>query len=164
MERNNPLKQSHLNMKSANPLLFKLKFPSNADYIPPIRKFVSEVLQVQHFNPKFSFRSEVIVDEICYNAVMYGSHSMEATVDLLCSVFPDRVEFQINDEGGSHEHMERLKKVIEKRDEVETDNVHSKSNKGLGLEIVRMLSAKVNLKIKKDNVTSIQVVKNREDA
>jgi len=151
-------------MKSTNPLTFKVKFPSNADYIPPIRKFVSAVLQVERFNPKFSFRSEVIVDEICYNAVMYGSHSIDATVDLICSVFPDRVEFQINDEGGSHEHMERLKKVIEKSDDDEMEVQQSRASKGLGLEIVRMLSAKVNLKIKKDNVTSIQVIKKREDA
>jgi anti-sigma regulatory factor (Ser/Thr protein kinase) len=151
-------------MKSANPLTFKVKFPSNADYIPPIRKFVADVLQVQHFNPKFSFRSEVIVDEICYNAVMYGSHSIEATVDLICSVFSDRVEFQINDEGGSREHMEQLKKVIEKTDDGDNETEHSRSTKGLGLEIVRMLSANINLRIKKDNVTSIHVVKNREDA
>jgi anti-sigma regulatory factor (Ser/Thr protein kinase) len=151
-------------MKSANPLTFKVKFPSNADYIPPIRKFISDVLQVQHFNPKFSFRSEVIIDEICYNAVMYGSHSLDATVDLICSVFPERVEFQINDEGGSREHMERLKKVIEKDDDGEKETEHSKTMKGLGLEIVRMLSAKVNLRIKKDNITSIHVIKNREDA
>jgi anti-sigma regulatory factor (Ser/Thr protein kinase) len=151
-------------MKSTNPLTFKVKFPSNADYIPPIRKFVSEVLQVERFNPKFSFRSEVIVDEICFNAVMYGSHSMDATVDLVCSVFPDRVEFQINDEGGSHENMERLKKVIEKSDDEEKEVDQSRASKGLGLEIVRMLSAKVNLKIKKDNITSIQVIKKREDA
>jgi anti-sigma regulatory factor (Ser/Thr protein kinase) len=151
-------------MKSSNPLIFKVKFPSNADYIPPIRKFVSDVLQVQHFNPKFSFRSEVIVDEICYNAVMYGSHSMDATVDLICSVFSDRVEFQINDEGGSREHMERLKKVIEKNDDHDKETEHSRSIKGLGLEIVRMLSAKINLRIKKDNITSIHIVKNREDA
>jgi anti-sigma regulatory factor (Ser/Thr protein kinase) len=151
-------------MKSANPLTFKVKFPSNADYIPPIRKFISDVLQVQRFNPKFSFRSEVIVDEICYNAVMYGSHSIDATVDLICSVFPDRVEFQINDEGGSREHMERLKKVIEKNDDPDRGTEHSRSIKGLGLEIVRMLSANINLRIKKDNVTSIHVVKNREDA
>jgi anti-sigma regulatory factor (Ser/Thr protein kinase) len=106
----------------------------------------------------------VIVDEICYNAVMYGSHSIDATVDLICSVFPDRVEFQINDEGGSREHMERLKKVIEKSDVVDKETEHSRSVKGLGLEIVRMLSAHINLRIKKDNVTSIHVVKNREDA
>jgi anti-sigma regulatory factor (Ser/Thr protein kinase) len=151
-------------MKSSTPLTFKLKFPSNADYIPPIRKFVSDVLLVQRFNPKFSFRSEVIVDEICYNAVMYGSHSMDATVDLICSVFSDRVEFQINDEGGSREHMERLKKVIEKCDDPDMETEHSRSMKGLGLEIVRMLSAKINLRVKKDNVTSIHIVKNREDA
>jgi anti-sigma regulatory factor (Ser/Thr protein kinase) len=151
-------------MKSLNPMTFKVKFPSNSDYIPPIRKFVSAVLQTQRFNQKFSFRSEVIVDEICHNAVMYGSHSVDATVDLICSVFPDRVEFQVNDEGGNREHMERLKKVIEKNDTLEKGPEHQRSMKGLGLEIVKMLSAHINLRIKQDNVTSIHVVKNREDA
>jgi hypothetical protein len=40
---------------------------------------------------------------------------------------------------------------------------HFKSSKGLGLEIVRMLSAEMNLKIAKDNVTSIHIVRKRED-
>jgi anti-sigma regulatory factor (Ser/Thr protein kinase) len=152
-------------MKSENPLIFKIKIPSDADYIPPIRKFISEMLQVQRFSPKFSFRAEVIVDEICYNAVMYGSRSIDATIDLICSVFQDRVEFQINDEGGNLENVEQLKKIINQKDErFEKKLELAKSSKGLGLEIVRMLSAKVNLKIKKDNITSIHVIKHREES
>jgi len=62
----------HNTMKNETPYIFKVKIPSHVDYIPPIRKFIAEVLQIKGFDSKFSFRSEVIVDEICYNAVMYG--------------------------------------------------------------------------------------------
>jgi anti-sigma regulatory factor (Ser/Thr protein kinase) len=151
-------------MKNEPPYIFKVKIPSHVDYIPPIRKFVAEILQVKSFNSKFSFRSEVIIDEICHNAVMYGSQSMNATIDLVCTVFPDRVEFQINDQGGNAENVQRLKSAMENRDEeFEKEVDYFKSSKGLGLEIVRMLSAEVDLKIGKDNVTSIRVVRKREE-
>jgi anti-sigma regulatory factor (Ser/Thr protein kinase) len=89
---------------------------------------------------------------------------MDATVDLICSIFSDRVEFQINDQGGTKDNVLRLKNVIENTDEqVEKEMEHFKSSKGLGLEIVRMLSAEMNLKIAKDNVTSIHIVRKRED-
>jgi anti-sigma regulatory factor (Ser/Thr protein kinase) len=151
-------------MKNETPYIFKVKIPSDVDYIPPIRKFIAEILQIKSFNSKFSFRSEVIVDEICYNAVMYGSQSMDATVDLVCTVYSDRVEFQINDQGGNAENVRRLKSAMAKRDvDFEKEVEYFKSNKGLGLEIVRMLSAEVELKIGKDNVTSIRVVRKREE-
>jgi anti-sigma regulatory factor (Ser/Thr protein kinase) len=151
-------------MKSKISYTFKIKLPADADYVAPVRKFVADILQVQQFSPKFSFRSEVIVDEICYNAVLYGSQSIDATVDLICSIYSDRVEFQINDQGGNKENMKRLKDVIENKDErFEKEVQHYKSSKGLGLEIVRMLSEKVNLKINKNNVTSIHVIRRREE-
>jgi anti-sigma regulatory factor (Ser/Thr protein kinase) len=154
----------HNTMKNETPYIFKVKIPSHVDYIPPIRKFIAEVLQIKGFDSKFSFRSEVIVDEICYNAVMYGSQSMDATVDLVCTVYSDRAEFQINDQGGSKENVQRLKSAMEQRnEEFEKQVEYFKSNKGLGLEIVRMLSAEFDLKIGKDNVTSIRVVRKREE-
>jgi anti-sigma regulatory factor (Ser/Thr protein kinase) len=151
-------------METETPYIFKVKIPADADYIPPIRKFVAEILQIKNFDPKFTFRSEVIVDEICHNAVTYGSQSADATVDLVCSIYSDKAEFQINDQGGSAEHVERLKTAMDKRDEaLEKEVEFFKSNKGLGLEIVRMLSAEVDLKIGDDNVTSIRVVRKREE-
>jgi anti-sigma regulatory factor (Ser/Thr protein kinase) len=89
---------------------------------------------------------------------------MDATVDLVCTVYSDRAEFQINDQGGSKENVQRLKSAMEQRDEeFEKQVEYFKSNKGLGLEIVRMLSAEFDLKIGKDNVTSIRVVRKREE-
>jgi anti-sigma regulatory factor (Ser/Thr protein kinase) len=150
-------------MKKDLPYTFKVKIPSDQDYIPPVRKFIAELIQIQHFNPKFSFRSEIIVDEICHNAVLYGSRTLDATIDLTCCIYSDRVEFQINDQGGNQENMEQLKKVIDNKDEQNEKLQQSRPGKGLGLEIVRMLSAEVNLKIDKNNMTSIQVIRRRED-
>jgi anti-sigma regulatory factor (Ser/Thr protein kinase) len=150
-------------MKKDIPYTFKVKIPSDQDYIPPVRKFIAELIQIQHFNPKFSFRSEIIVDEICHNAVLYGSRTLDATIDLTCCIYSDRVEFQINDQGGNPENMEQLKKVIDNKDEQNEKLQQSRPGKGLGLEIVRMLSAEVNLKIDKNNMTSIQVIRRRED-
>ncbi|HAJ80291.1 MAG TPA: hypothetical protein DCO75_11030 [Fibrobacteres bacterium] len=151
-------------MKKDLQYTFKVKIPSDQDYIPPVRKFIAELIQIQHFNPKFSFRSEIIVDEICHNAVLYGSRTLDATIDLTCCIYSDRVEFQINDQGGNPENMEQLKKVIENKEEPKgKEEEQSRSAKGLGLEIVRMLSAEVNLKIDKNNMTSIQVIRRRED-
>jgi anti-sigma regulatory factor (Ser/Thr protein kinase) len=150
-------------MKKDIPYIFKVKIPSDQDYIPPVRKFIAELIQIQYFNPKFSFRSEIIVDEICHNAVLYGSRTLDATIDLTCCIYSDRVEFQINDQGGDQENMEQLKKVIDNKDEQNEKLQQSRPGKGLGLEIVRMLSAEVNLKIDQNNMTSIQVVRRRED-
>jgi anti-sigma regulatory factor (Ser/Thr protein kinase) len=149
-------------MSEENPNIFRIKIPSDVDYIPPIRKYISEILQIKQFGPKFAFRSEVIVDEICYNAVIYGSRSVDATVDLMCELYRDRVEFKISDQGGSKKDLQRLKVVMERKDSAgaqgEPDN-----KKGLGLDIVRMLSSEVDMKIDENNVTSIHVVRKRED-
>ena len=62
----------------------RVKFPGDLEYIPAVRKFVSEILQVCRFDQKFAFRSEIIIDEICNNAVTYGCTSQNASVTVVC--------------------------------------------------------------------------------
>ena len=149
-------------MDDKNPYEIKMRFPSDLDYIPPVRKFVAEVLQGNHFSQRFAYRSEVIVDEICHNAITHGSRSMDATVQILCRIFSDRFEFQANDEGGRKEDLERLRLAVKKADALKTD-LDKKEIRGLGLEIVRLLSEEVNFEIGKDNMTTVRVVRKRED-
>jgi anti-sigma regulatory factor (Ser/Thr protein kinase) len=151
-------------MDSQNPYVIKMRFPSDLDYIPPVRKFVAETLQVNHFSPKFGYRSEVIVDEICHNAIVHGSRSMDATVELDCKIYPDRFEFQANDQGGKKEDLERLKNAMKKADARSAENIIEKENsRGLGLEIVRLLSEDVKLEIDENNMTTVRVIRKRED-
>lgn len=151
-------------MDSQNPYVVKMRFPSDLDYIPAVRKFVAETLQVNHFSPKFAYRSEVIVDEICHNAIVHGSRTMDATVAIECTIFPDRFEFQANDQGGKKDDLERLKDALKRVDAKPAESFMEKEDKrGLGLEIVRLLSEDLKLEIGDDNMTTVRVVRKRED-
>ncbi|MDG5815237.1 ATP-binding protein [Chitinispirillales bacterium ANBcel5] len=145
-------------MSTEYPYNIKVKFPGDLDYIPAIRKFVHDVLQVSGFTNKFAFRSEIIVDEICNNAVNFGCESNESEVELACQIFQDRIEFLIKDQGKNKLHIERLKNVIQQKDATENPDW------GLGLDIVRMLSEKVDIKVDQSNVTTVHVVRKREMA
>lgn len=138
------------------PYKVEISFPGEIEYIPAIRKFISEMLLVSHFSPKFAYRSEIIVDEICNNAVTYGCREDDAKIELLCNVFEDGIDFTIKDPGGEQEHIERLKNALSIEPE-------QKSEKGLGLEIVRMLSESLNVIIDEQNLTSVRIVRRRED-
>lgn len=138
------------------PYTIELSFPGDIEYIPAIRKFISEILLVSHFSPKFAYRSEIIVDEICNNAVSYGCRTDDAKIELLCNIYDDGIDFTIKDQGGDKHHIERLKNAINLESE-------QKSDKGLGLEIVRMLSESLNVVIDEKNLTSVRIVRKRED-
>lgn len=141
-----------------------VRFPGDWEYIPAIRKFVSEVLLASNLNQKFAFRSEIIVDEVCGNAVSYGCMTPDAHVELRITVTGDRVEFHVKDEGGDRKDLERLRSAVseERRPKLEAGTSGASAG-GLGLEIVRMLSEQVDLEIDDDNLTSVRVVRRREE-
>jgi anti-sigma regulatory factor (Ser/Thr protein kinase) len=130
-------------------------------YIPAIRKFVAELLAVSNFDSKFAYRSEIIVDEICNNAVTFGCRTGDAEVELVNKVFDDRIEFTIQDQGGSKDNVRRLKNAVKTNHAGKKEQVHH--HQGLGLEIVRMLSERLDVVIDEKNLTSVHVVRRRED-
>jgi|LFRM01.1.fsa_nt_gb anti-sigma regulatory factor (Ser/Thr protein kinase) len=136
-----------------------LRFPGDLEYIPAVRKFVSELLQVSGFSQKFAYRSEIIVDEICNNAVTYGCDREDSEVELICSLLQDRIEFTIKDQGGEKIHVEKLQAALKTADVTNAEEL----KRGLGLEIVRMLSESLDVLIDKNNLTSVHVVRKRED-
>jgi len=142
------------------PYSVKVSFPGHLEYIPAIRKFIAELLQVSNFNSKFAYRSEIIVDEICNNAVTYGCRNENSTIELSNTIFEDRIEFDIQDQGGTREDLKRLKRAINTKIEETPDTTRQG---GLGLEIVRTLSERLDVVIDEKNLTSVHVVRKRED-
>lgn len=140
-------------MKSETPYCLAVSFPGELEYIPLVRKMISEVLRVLKFSEKFTFRSEFIIDELCNNAVIYGSGTDRSLVEIQCNAFSDRVEFTVKDRGGSSENIKRLRQAI----------AEGPMEKGGGLELVRMLAEKVECIVDERNVTQIHVVRKRED-
>ena len=139
-------------MESETPLRIEVSFPGELEYIPLVRKLISDMLLVLHFSAKFTFRSEFIVDELCNNAVTYGSGIDQSLVDLVCETYNDRVEFIVKDRGGTSENIKRLRQAI----------AAEPMGKGGGLELVRMLAEKVTCTIDEKNLTQIHVVRKRE--
>jgi len=152
-------------MEKSTPYRLKLTFPANLDYIFPVRKFISEMLMMNNYSQKFAYRSEVIVDEICSNAVTYGCKSINDQVEFACVVYPDKMEIQVKDQGGSTKDLERLRIALNNEDHYNQERVNVPSDAGnncLGIEIVRLLSEEIELDINKDNVTTIRVVRKRK--
>ncbi len=149
-------------MENAEPLSFNVEFPGDLEYIPAVRGLIADVLRVSGFGDKFAYRSEIIVDEVCNNAVSHGSINPDARVFLDCMVNDDRVEFNIRDEGGVTENREQLRRTVEQSAESSVP-VDREQTAGLGLEIVKMLSEKIDFRIDEDNLTSIRIVRRRED-
>ncbi|MFP4416327.1 MAG: ATP-binding protein [Fibrobacterota bacterium] len=152
-------------MNESIPDNIRLQFPSDLEYIPAIRKFISEVLQIDGFSSKFAYRSEIIIDEICNNAVVYGCKSLNDIVDLSCTIFKDRIEVNVKDQGGAKSNIERLRQALkrEKSDIQDISEEYSgRGTSGLGFEIIRTLSEEVEFEIDENNLTSIKVVRRRE--
>lgn len=140
------------------PYTVNIRFPGDLEYIPAVRKFIAELLQVSNFSSKFAYRSEIIVDEICNNAVSYGCQREAAEIELVNELYDDRIEFTIKDQGGSQNHVGRLQSSINSSVVAKENN----TQQGLGLEIVRMLSESLNVVIDEQNLTSVHVVRKRE--
>lgn len=148
-----------LPMKLQFPYSVTIRFPGDLEYIPAVRKFIAELLQVSSFSSKFAYRSEIIVDEICNNAVSYGCQHEAAEIELVNELHDDRIEFTIKDQGGSQNHIGRLQSSISSS-VAPTEN--ETQQEGLGLEIVRMLSESLNVIIDEQNLTSVHIVRKRE--
>lgn len=155
-------------MADVSPHRLTLNFPGDLEYVSAVRKLVSEVLVVNGYSHKFAYRSEVIVDEICTNAVRYGCKAVGAEVAFECLIWPDRIEVLVKDPGGESGDVSRLRSAL--AEEAAPDPLQQRLSDvarngpgGLGLEIVRMLSESVDVSVDDNNVTSIRVVRRREE-
>ena len=139
-------------MNSEIPCRMAISFPGELDYIPLVRQLVSDTLQVLRFSPKFSFRSEFLVDELCNNAVIHGSPSNSQPVEVLCDAYGDRVEISVKGPGGYRENIQRFREAI----------AEASREKGNELELIRLLSDTVTCSLDDNNVSHIHVVRKRE--
>jgi len=145
------------------PYTIKVRLPSDLEVIPSMRKFVSEVLQVSGFSAKFAFRSEIIVDAICNNAITHGSgNDASSEIEVACEMYDDRMEVVVKDRGGSAADIGRLREAV-RRNSLGLPLNYEAGASGMGLEIVKLLSETIELNVDENNLTSIHVVRRRED-
>lgn len=139
-------------MSEKEPL--QIEFPVDADFIPAVRKFVAESSLIEGFTPKFSYRTEIIVDELCNNAVKFGPTQPNNAIKIHCDFEPETLQLTVQDPGGNPKDVQNLRKAIT----MEQDRQHFM---GHGLEIVRMLTSGMEMTQTPSGETIIRVVKRR---
>ncbi|MGM0443606.1 MAG: ATP-binding protein [Fibrobacterota bacterium] len=132
-----------------------VSFPATIEYIPILREFVSDSLKGFGFSDKFSYRMEIMVDELAVNAVEHGSLSQKSRVDLNISIQDDFVSLNVKDEGGSRDKLNNLQEALISSPRRVSAEGNSRGN--LGLEIVKMLAESVDVTTEGETVTKVRV-------
>jgi len=137
---------------------FFVEIPSDLDYIPPIRQFVSELVEGKGFNKKFCFRSEVVVDELCTNAIVHGSQEINDLITLSVSYGDGQVKMVIRNTAGTAENRNSLKSAIE-----DPDKFFS-GNKGRGIAMAKLLCDDLKLESSEEGFTQVVIIKTTQSA
>lgn len=138
-----------------------ISLPSLMFYVPLFREFVADILMRSGFTERFAYRTEIIVDELCTNAIRYGSKDSTSRIEVKLSWSEEHIDLSVIDEGGSEENISSLRKII---NAPKTENVDTVPKSHLGLEIVKMLSENIEVSVDDENVTSVHIIRNREDS
>ena len=135
---------------SSEGLFFSISLPAQMFYIPLFREFVSNTIAISNFDEKFAYQSAIIIDELCNNAIVYGSNSHTARITVELTIYDRAIKIDVIDDGSNKEAVKTLQQVID-------SNINSpKGKKHIGLEIVKTLSSSIEVNI--DSVTNQTIV------
>lgn len=137
----------------------KLSFPPKIGLVPAIRRFVSGIMTQKGYLGRDTFRVKTIVDELCNNAVEYGSKNEADNITLRLRI--DREKVEIDAENVSDpEIRDRLKAFMSNISCEVPQNGEFK--RGRGLALVKLLSSDFSADIT-DTGTIIHATKIKED-
>lgn len=132
----------------------KIVFPGSMEYVPPVREFVRETLYCKNYSEKEAFRTEVMIDELISNSVIYGSNSINDKVSLDIAFDEESFECTVEDFGVNAAHKDRLRRVY---DSITNEGKSDEIKKGLSL--VKLIADDISLDVNKNGETEIKVVK-----
>ncbi|MBF0433452.1 MAG: ATP-binding protein [Fibrobacteria bacterium] len=134
---------------------YNLQFPSDLDYIPAMRQFIAEVARSEGYSTKFCFRTEIIVDELCTNAILHGSKGRNGCVILEAYFNNDIMKLCVKDGGGKKVNIENLKRAVYNSKPTADDT------RGRGMDIVQMLADELKIDLDENGNTQVNIVKKR---
>lgn len=80
----------------------EFKLPSNVCYIESVRVFIGKLSETLGFPKKRTADIQLALDEICSNAVIHGSKSVESEIKIHITVDRRFLELVISDTGGQN--------------------------------------------------------------
>ena len=104
--------------KKENPMKITITLPSNAYFVSGIREFtLSLIKNTTNFAEKWAYRMQSVVDELCNNAIEFGS-SGDAEIRVSFLHEKDKhIEIIVEDTGTgeSKNNAEQMKKIMEEK-------------------------------------------------
>jgi anti-sigma regulatory factor (Ser/Thr protein kinase) len=111
-------------------------FPGDLEYIPDVRRLVSNLISLKGFSRRFTFRMEIVIDELCSNAVKFGRMKVGEFVTIKADVQDVDVTLHVSHPGVDTDNISRLMHAIS--DGGETGG-NSAFKDGRGVQIVKIL-------------------------
>ena len=134
----------------------ELKIPSAVFYIEPVRAFIGNLAQSLGFPRKRVADIQLVLDEVCTNAVHHGSANAEVGIKLQMSVDTHALEILVRDTGaGDAKRKDWL--THERLLEIEADRSPS-SESGHGIFIAKSLSDTHEMQSNEAGGTDVRVV------
>ena len=134
----------------------QLQIPSAAFYIEPVRAFVGNLAQSLGFSRKRVADIQLVLDEICSNAVHHGSANATVGIKLCLSIDTHALEILVRDKGRQHEG-EKSWLTHERLSEIEMNRSPS-NERGHGIFIAKSLSDTHEMQPNEAGGTDVRVV------
>ncbi|RKU36930.1 hypothetical protein C6496_11235 [Candidatus Poribacteria bacterium] len=134
----------------------KLKIPSAVFYIEPVRAFIGNLAQSLGFPRKRVADIQLVLDEVCTNAVHHGSANTAVGIKLRIGIDAHALEILVRDTGsGDAEGKNWL--THERLSEIE-ENRSPSSESGHGIFIAKSLSDTHEMQSNEAGGTDVRVV------
>jgi anti-sigma regulatory factor (Ser/Thr protein kinase) len=134
----------------------KLKIPSTVFYIEPIRTFIGNLAQNLGFSRKRVADIQLVIDEICSNAIHHGSIDATVGVKLRIRIDTHSLEILVRDTGSLHTG-EKSWLTHDRLSEIEESRSPS-SESGHGIFIAKSLADTHEMQPNSAGGTDVRVV------
>ncbi len=90
-----------------------LDFPGDMEYVADVRRLLSNIISLRGYSRRFTFRMEIIIDELCSNAVKFGRLRIGEQISVSANIDDTSVEFVVSHPGTDPDGIIRLRQAIE---------------------------------------------------
>jgi anti-sigma regulatory factor (Ser/Thr protein kinase) len=140
--------------------LVSVDFPGDIEYIPDVRRFLSNLINLKPYSRRFAFRMEIIIDELCTNAIKFGNLRVGEFVSVRCKIGEESVTLDVCNPSADPKEILNLRKAIATGGAGMADTPEG-IIVGRGIQIVKILCN--SIQVLEENGTVVLIVKKKEE-
>ena len=139
-----------------------MKIHAELEFVPSVRECVVDFAQSCGLSGKTVFQTEMIIDELCNNAIEHGTQDEHKSIEILCSISEKDVEINVYNGYSFKAVKEKTGYDIERSMERWADSPNSTEDefRGRGLALVKRLSDSFEINSSFDG-TWVHVIKKK---